>query len=139
MEEDDRHLQLLTVFHYVVGAITALMSCIPIIHLVFGILILTGSMGHGHNAPPRAIGALIIGLVSVIILMGWTFAACIVAAGRRLSRRKNWTFCLVVAAFECMMMPFGTVLGVFTIVVLMRPSVKEQFETLDAPATPASE
>ncbi len=37
-------------------------------------------------------------------------------------------FCLVVAGVECAFMPFGTVLGVFTIAVLMRESVKELFE-----------
>jgi len=30
-------------------------------------------------------------------------------------------------------MPFGTVLGVFTIIVLMRPSVVELFATSEAP------
>ena len=39
----------------------------------------------------------------------------------------DWTFCLVMGAVACMFMPVGTVLGVFTIVVLMKPSVKELF------------
>jgi hypothetical protein len=32
------------------------------------------------------------------------------------------------AGIECVFMPFGTVLGVFTLVVLTRPSVKPLFE-----------
>jgi hypothetical protein len=48
-------------------------------------------------------------------------------AGRAIRRRENYTFCVIVAALSCMLMPFGTVLGVLTIVVLMRPSVKEMF------------
>jgi len=36
-------------------------------------------------------------------------------------------FCFVVACIECLFMPFGTVLGAFTIIVLMRPSVKNLF------------
>ena len=35
--------------------------------------------------------------------------------------------CLVVGALECMMMPFGTVLGVFTLIALTKPSVKALF------------
>ena len=31
------------------------------------------------------------------------------------------------AAIECMFFPFGTVLGVLTIIVLIRPSVKPLF------------
>ena len=37
-------------------------------------------------------------------------------------------YCLVMAGIECLFMPFGTVLGVFTIIVLMRESVKEMFK-----------
>lgn len=36
-------------------------------------------------------------------------------------------YCLVMAGIECMFMPFGTVLGVFTIIVLMRESVQKLF------------
>ena len=36
-------------------------------------------------------------------------------------------YCLVVAAIECLFIPFGTVLGVFTIVVLNRSSVRSLF------------
>jgi len=59
--------------------------------------------------------------------LGWTLAGFIVAAGRKLKRRMSRTFCLVVAGIECILMPFGTVLGVFTIVVLMKESVKGIF------------
>jgi hypothetical protein len=34
---------------------------------------------------------------------------------------------LVIAAVECIFFPFGTVLGVLTIIVLMRPSIKSLF------------
>jgi hypothetical protein len=36
-------------------------------------------------------------------------------------------FCLVMGGVECLFMPFGTVLGVFTIIVLMREPVKQLF------------
>ena len=50
-----------------------------------------------------------------------------ICAGRFLAQRAYYTFCFVVAALECVFVPFGTVLGVFTIVVLQRPAVKEMF------------
>jgi hypothetical protein len=40
---------------------------------------------------------------------------------------SDYTICFVMACGECMFMPFGTVLGVFTILVLNRQSVKGLF------------
>lgn len=45
------------------------------------------------------------------MLLGWSLVVCMVIAG--------------IASATCM--PFGTVLGVFTVIVLVRPSVKELF------------
>jgi len=66
-------------------------------------------------------------MATVAITLGWTLAVFIIIAGRCLAKRKHYMFCLVIAAISCIFMPFGTVLGVFTIIVLMRPSVKELF------------
>jgi hypothetical protein len=38
---------------------------------------------------------------------------------------------MVIAALLCMFMPFGTVLGVFTIIVLVRDSVKALFNGIN--------
>jgi hypothetical protein len=54
------------------------------------------------------------------ILLGWTFAALVLIAGSCIAHRKHYTFCFVMACVECLSMPFGTVLGVFTILVLNR-------------------
>ena len=51
-----------------------------------------------------------------------------VLAGRNLARRRRYLFCQVVAGVGCMFMPFGTVLGVFTLVVLSRPAVRNLFQ-----------
>jgi hypothetical protein len=45
-----------------------------------------------------------------------------------LRERKNRTFSFVVACVNCIHVPLGTVLGVFTIVVLSRESVKRLYE-----------
>ena len=62
---------------------------------------------------------------------------CLALAGRYLLQRTHYTFCLVVAAIACLLMPFGTALGIFTIIVLMRPSVREMFEGAPRPAPAA--
>ena len=48
-------------------------------------------------------------------------------SGLCLRARKGRTFSLVVAGINCLHIPLGTVLGVFTITVLMRDSVRELY------------
>jgi hypothetical protein len=132
--QDLEHLKLLSIFHYVVAGLTALFSLFPVFHVVIGLLIATGHMDHmggkGHNeGPPAAFGWIFAAFGCAFIAAGMTIAAVIFTAGRSIARRRRHTFCLVAAGLSCLIMPFGTVLGVFTLVVLLRPQVKALFET----------
>ena len=126
---DNEHLRLLSIFHYVMGGISALFACIPIFHVVMGLVFILAPhvFGHGRDQPPAFIGWLFVILGGSFILLGWTFAALVLIAGKCLGRRKHYTYCFVVACVECLSVPFGTVLGVFTILVLNRASVKALF------------
>jgi hypothetical protein len=42
--------------------------------------------------------------------------------------RRHRIFSLIVAGVDCLQFPFGTVLGIFTFVVLLRDSVREVYE-----------
>jgi len=141
MKQDEEHLRLLSIFHYVVAGLAALFALFPIFHLIFGIFMILAPQkfaGHGQEQPPLAlIGWFFVIFASVFITLGWTFAAFIVTTGRFLARHKHYQFCLVMAGIECLFMPFGTVLGVFTILVLVRESVKQLFGT-NLPATSAN-
>jgi len=126
MNQDAEHLNLLSLFHYVAAGATALFACFPFIHLAIGIAFLVGDF-KGPNPPPPVLGWAFVLVAAFFILCGWTLALLIAWTGRRLKRRQGWTFCFVVAAMECLLMPYGTVLGVFTLVILSRPSVKQLF------------
>lgn len=102
---------------------TALFACVPLLHVGLGIAMVAGGFD-GKDAPPPIIGWLFIVIAGIFILSGWALSACIILAGRKIKRCRSWTFCLVVACFMCLMMPFGTFLGVFTVIVLMRESVR---------------
>lgn len=129
INEDDEHLNLLATFHYVVGVIAGLFSLFPVIHLVVGIAMITGGWAGMESDPPEAalFGWLFVAIAVAIIAGGLTVSVLIIMAGKNLKRRTRHTFCVVIAAIECAFMPFGTVLGVFTIIVLQRPSVKQLF------------
>ncbi|MGE8281362.1 MAG: hypothetical protein ACN6O2_13105 [Stenotrophomonas sp.] len=132
-EDDANQLRLLSIFHYVVAGMTGLFSLFPLLHLVMGIAMVTGALPMESNPPgssngeERMFGWIFIIFAGVFILFGLTLAGLIAYAGRCLMQRRRYLLCLVVAAISCMLMPFGTVLGVFTLVVLMRPSVKAAF------------
>lgn len=140
MDQDDQHLQLLSIFHYVVGGLIALFSLFPLIHLAMGLGMVTGTFpaDNAEDAQAlRAVGGAFACFAGGLILGGLALAGCVAAAGAFLARRVRYTFCLVVAAVECLFMPFGTVLGVFTLVVLMRDPVKRKFGIAVPPRPPA--
>jgi hypothetical protein len=130
MDQDVEQLRLLSIFHYVVGGIAALFACIPCIHLALGIALVSGAIvpGPRNEPPPAFLGWLLIAIATVLILVGWSVALMILVSGRFLGRHSHYTYCFVVAAIECLFMPFGTVLGAFTIIVLVRPSAKSLFQ-----------
>jgi hypothetical protein len=134
--QDEEHLRLLKIFHYVCAALAAAFSCIFIIHLVIGLIVLLAphAFGPAKGQPPAFFGLFFVMIGGGLMTAGWTFAALLAWAGRCLGRREHYTFCFVMACVACLFQPFGTVLGVFTIVVLVRPSVKALFGQPAAPA-----
>jgi hypothetical protein len=130
MNRDLEHLKLLEIFHYIVGGLLGLCACFPIIHLVIGLLLVTGKMPQtpGQPPPPEFLGWFFVILAPAVMILGWMFAIATVLAGQMLRRHRGYIYCMVVAALACLWVPWGTVLGVFTILVLCRPSVKELFE-----------
>lgn len=130
MDQDAQHLRLLSIFHYVVAGLTFLFGCLPILHVAIGAAMLfrPDIFADGRQAPPPALfGGIFLGIGLAIMLGMWLFAGLMAAAGRCLAQRRHHLFCLVVAAVECLIPPYGTVLGVFTIIVLSRPAVLALF------------
>ncbi|HEX3343695.1 MAG TPA: hypothetical protein VHS09_03940, partial [Polyangiaceae bacterium] len=63
-----------------------------------------------------------------ITLFLWGKGACVAYSGMSLKKRKRRTFSFVVACLCCVNIPLGTALGVFTLVVLSRQSVKAIYD-----------
>ena len=95
-----------------------------------GLAIVSGKFFNEGNSsgPPPVIGWLFVIMGAIFILIGWSTAVCMIIAGRKLKRRKNRVFCMVVAGIECMLMPLGTILGVFTLIALSKDSSREMFD-----------
>ena len=132
-EQYEQYLKILSIFHYVVGGISALFACFPLLHFIVGIVffvlgLVPSSEGSGLPFFPATLfGFFFAAIAGSMILLGWAFAICTMIAGYSLAAKKRYTFCLVMAGIACAFPPFGTVLGVFTIITLMQPLVKEMF------------
>jgi len=133
MNQDAEHLHLLAIFHYVVAGLAALFSLFPLIYTTVGAIFVFvarhGTPKPGEELPPEFLGWIFIALGALFCLAGIIMAVCILIVGRCLARHKNYSFAIVIACIECLFIPFGTILGVFTIVALSRESVKALFST----------
>ncbi|MGC4013679.1 MAG: hypothetical protein QM755_04060 [Luteolibacter sp.] len=133
IQQDAEHLRLLSIFHYVMSGLSVLGILFGLIYSGMGIVASRQISKMAASAGPKAdpipdFGWFFMiygGVISTIALL-----ACIgyFLGGRYLGARRNRTFCYVVAALSCMVLPLGTVLGIFTILVLSRPSVAALFE-----------
>src|SRR4029434_3472453 len=98
----DRHpeqLNLLAIFHYVVGGLAALFSFFPLIYTAVGVIFIFaarhGTAKPGEELPPEFLGWIFAVLGSVLFVIGVIMAICILIAGRCLSHRKAYSFALV--------------------------------------------
>ena len=131
MDRDTEQLNLLAIFHYVVAGFAGSSLFSRYLHSVGVIFIFAarhGTAKPGEELPPEFLGWIFAVLGLVLFVIGIAIAICILIAGRSLALRKRYSFALVIACIECLFVPFGTILGVFTIVVLSRESVKALFD-----------
>lgn len=142
---DAEHLKLLAIFHYVLAGLQVLGACFFSLYVVAGVAMTripvstgTGGGAGGTGGPGTGVSpadakmfemmAMVwtaIGGVGALVMLAVAVGAFF--AGRFISARRHPTFVLVVAGIECLFFPLGTALGVFTIIVMVRPSVKDLF------------
>jgi hypothetical protein len=140
-DKDAEHLRLLALFHYIGGGMIALFASFGLLHVGFGIMMLVNpnafpSQGPSAPPPPPFMGWMMLIMGSVIVLLGWSAGAATIVSGRLISRRRAWLFSMIVAGLNCLWMPIGTILGVFTFIVLLRPTVKAAYESNKTATSP---
>ena len=136
-KNDNDQLKLLVISHYILGGFSAL----GILFLGLHYFIMSSVFRNPHflreieknseSEIPFAPAELLDYFVWIYVLMGF-FAVGIAVlntlSARFLALRENRTFSFVVAGINCLQMPFGTILGVFTFIVLLRDSVRGSYE-----------
>ncbi len=137
MSQNDDVLRVLAVFHFVLAGMATMVALFPTVHLIVGIGLVSGAFTTPRDPFPFAlVGWIFVILASCWILCGLLFAASMAMAGRMLLSRRRYFFCLTMAGLACMFMPFGTILGTFTIIILMKGDIRAQFQPLPVQEPP---
>ncbi len=136
---DCEHLKMLSIFYFVFCGLNSFGLFAGVLYMAIGLAMVVGSSSAGPGAPPPAIGFILAGLGFFATILIGVIATCVGLTGYYLQKRKRRMFCFVVACcICCVSVPVGTLLGIFTILVLQRESVKEMFRTAAAGGSEAA-
>lgn len=132
---DDEHLRLLSLGYLISAVITGLFSLLGLLYAFIGIAMgaafSSGAIQDASEAPPEMVGWMfgIFGGLFFLFAAGLAIAKYLTASF--LKKHKSPMFCMVVAGISCLSIPYGTLLGISTFLVLNRPSVYQLFRRTD--------
>jgi hypothetical protein len=149
-------LRLLSLGYYISGAIGAVFVSFLLFHLAFLLAFsfipasqwnapVPPSAGVQHvsptpppkmgpsaaegQGPPVILFRIFAGVIGLIIVCGWTLGALTAYAGHCIKKRKHKLFIYIMAGINCIWIPYGTLLGIATILLFQWPEVQAEFKT----------
>lgn len=129
-KNDASHLKLLMVFHYVLAGLSVVGLGFLFLHYKFMDLMMNNpEMWEESNQtpPPEQFFAIFQYLYFGMAVMIVVFAIGNALSARFIQTRRHRMFSLIIAGLDCLMFPFGTALGVFTFIILLRDSVAARY------------
>ena len=123
-QQKRNYLDILAVFHYVNGGVMAIVTLSALGFMGIG---LGAATSWGDDWEPEA-GCSIIAVMCFIFVVLGGYALLNLLAGRALQTRSGYVLCLLTSGVNCLNMPLGTLLGIFTLVLLADPQVRPLFE-----------
>jgi hypothetical protein len=131
-KRDIEHIRLVAILHFVFGGLAMLgilflLIHYFILHTVFANPDLWKSQPNSTPPPKEFFEVFVWMYVFVGLLLA---SACLLnlLSGFFLLKRRHRVFSLVIAGLNCLQIPFGTALGILTILVLLRDSVRELYD-----------
>ena len=121
---DEEHLGYVALGFYVYAALNLLCSCVPGFQTCFGFALLGGI----SDEPDSRFGGVLMigaGILASLLILG--YSALMALNGYLISQRSSYGAVIAITVLTCLNLPLGTLLGVFTLIVLFRDSVRELF------------
>jgi hypothetical protein len=128
---DNEHLHLLSVFHFIGAGLSVLAMGFLVLHYtIMNYVFSNPDMWKGQkNPPPPELFHFLIWFYVAAWVFLLVFVVLNILSGFYLRQRRNRMFSLVVGGLNCIHVPLGTALGVFTIMVLSRESVRDLYRS----------
>ncbi len=129
---DEEHLKLVSLGFMISAGLGAIFASFGLLYMLMGIG-MSVALSHvpvsakNPVPPPAFIGWIFGAMGLVFLLLGTGVAALRFWAARCVKQRKSRTYCMVIAALSCLEFPYGTALGVLSLMVLGRDSVSKLF------------
>lgn len=127
--KDESDLNTLSVLHYVWSALLgcSAFGIVGYFVVVAAFVVNAPSSPHGRPADQEMVAGImmVIGVVMGVLMIP-LFVLHLMAAAA-LKKRTRYMLAMVMSGFTCLSVPLGTGLGIWTIMVLQRPSVKALF------------
>lgn len=127
-----RNLNTLAILQYIWAGLTFFgVAIVYVFYFVIGRVFSSEIISTASPEDEAVLGVVggvvaIIGIVLIFFLLLSTVLK--VLCGIFMQKKKNRIFCIVIASIECLNIPFGTVLGVFTIIELEKLEAKQMFD-----------
>lgn len=134
-KNDASNLRLAGLLHYVLAAIGYALTTLFAVMLI-GVIASMGAMDPAER-PELPMRLVICLLGAAVLILAYGLDTLLLLAGGWLRQRRGWTWCFAAACVDCLFIPpAGAVLGLCTMLLLIKPAVRTAFEGQTAPREP---
>jgi len=126
------NLHTLVVLHYVYGAFVCLVGTALLVLVILGSAMHSGFlMDQGTTPPPHWVGTFLQGLGMFLFVFVEAIGVMNIISAGLIAKRKGRTFTYVTAALNCLNIPFGLALAIFTFITMGDKEVRTEYGLID--------
>ncbi len=123
-----RHLPTLSVLHYVYGAFLCVSGLAAVLIIGLGTFLNSELITENGGEPvPDVIVGFIQAFGMMILIMVELWGVLNLLSGYWIGRRTNRTASMIIGALNCLSVPIGLALGIFTLITLSSKEVEDAY------------